>query len=217
MVEFDFIKAILTNNPKIILEKSKIVLEEKQESVKGRENVVQRIKIDEEDIDDIVVYKFANENGEIDFPFFSKGKNTPKLLRKFCDYIIICTCKKKLFVVLVELKAADKENFTENFKKAKKQLDATEVFMKYIFETFERIKHDNDNKKTYNNIENCSINLNICIKKSVFLSDINQTTSTNRGKNASTNKIYCDGYYRCDLAVVDTFQLKSILLKKKSK
>ncbi|MBQ9214584.1 MAG: hypothetical protein IJ150_11700 [Bacteroidales bacterium] len=215
MVEFDFIKAILTDNQKINLHFSnKIILSETQEDINGRNNIVQRITIDEDDIDEIEVYKLADENGEIDFSFFKNGTQTPKLLRKFCDYIILCTYKKEFFVVLVELKTSDKNNLTDNFKNAKKQLDAGEVFIKYILSTFDRIKNDGDNKKSFKDIAKCELDPNRCIKKCVFLSNINQTASMNRQKTISAKKIHSDGYYRCDLSVTDTFQLKSILQKK---
>lgn len=217
MVEFDFIKAILTDSPNVNLKfGKKIVLSETQTDIRGRENIVQRITISDDDIDEIEVYKFANEDGEIDFPFFKNGENTPKLLRKFCDYIIICTCQQAFYVVLIELKAADRHNLTDNYKNAKKQLDAAETFVKYILDTVDRIKTDNENKRIFKNIDKSNLVSSNCIKKCVLVSNINQSASTNRGKNASNNKIHCDGYYRCDLAVVDTFQLKSILQKKKT-
>lgn len=60
MVEFDFIKAILTDNQKINLHFSnKIILSETQEDINGRNNIVQRITIDEDDIDEIEVYKLT--------------------------------------------------------------------------------------------------------------------------------------------------------------
>ena len=218
MVEFDFVKAILTDNPSIFLHCKTIVLTEKQTHVKGKESVEQRITIDEADIDEIEVYKFANKDGEIDFPFFKKGEFAPKLLRKFCDYIIICTCRQKFFVVLIELKAPKTRNLTDKFNEAKDQLDATETFISYILNTFERIKNETTNKRQFVGIEKCIMKLDKIIKKCVFLSDINNPTNTNPHESTIGDNVNnCDGYYRCDLAVIDIFQLKSILQKKKTK
>ena len=150
MVAFDFIKAILGRKyiPKRI--DGKFVLKEEQEN--------QEITILEDDIDEVEVYKYANKDGDIDFPFFNKGSDTPRFLNKFCDYIVVCTRDTKLFVVLVELKSANL------FGEAKKQIDAGKIFVNYIFNTFDRLKIQPNNYEKYKDIDRIKLNANNIIK-----------------------------------------------------
>lgn len=198
MVAFDFIKAILGR--KFITKRidGNFVLKEEQEN--------QEITILEDEIDEIEVYKFANKDGDIDFPFFNKGIDTPRLLTKFCDYIVVCTRKQKLFVVLIELKTASL------FGEAKKQIDAGEVFVRYIFNTFDRIKKQPTNYEKYIDIDKTKLNPKNIIK-CVIIS--NKTTQTNIEKSIPTvaNLHYDEGYYRCELPILANLQLKIVLRK----
>lgn len=66
------------------------------------------------------------------FPFLNRGE---KLVCTFCDYIIFCEFKGKLFILLIELKKG-KDNVT-------KQLDACHCFSDYLISTLNRVYNKN--------------------------------------------------------------------------
>ena len=117
--------------------------------------------------------------------------------------------------MLVELKTCEPSNVVDNVRKAHKQLDAGEVFIKYLFESFDRIKTSGNNNIHYPGIDKCKLNVKN-IKKCIFVSDINQPQVTNpRQSILGDNVNNIKGYYRCDFCVNDTFQLKCLFQKKK--
>ena len=86
----------------------------------------------------------------------------------------MCTRNKKLFVVLIELKTASL------FGDAKKQIDAGEVFVRYIFNTFDRIKKQPVNYEKHIGIETTKLNTKNIIR-CVIIS--NKITNTNIEKS----------------------------------
>lgn len=77
-------------------------------------------------------------------PFFNKDHDdvttgyispnpTPTGLRKFCDYILLASANKKLYVILVEMKSGSNAG-------ANPQLAASKTFIDYVKASAERIK-----------------------------------------------------------------------------
>lgn len=92
------------------------------------------------------LYRFDLDNQEF-LPFFNKKHQTsPVGLRKFCDYILICEYNGYTYILLVELKRGRTIG-------ADKQLNASETFIHYLFETAERLHKDfNDSKFERKNV-----------------------------------------------------------------
>lgn len=80
------------------------------------------------------LYRFDLEEKEF-LHFFNKAENSPKGLRKFCDYILLVKHGDKTFVLLIELKRGDTSG-------ADKQLKASEAFIEFLHKTAERLHRD---------------------------------------------------------------------------
>lgn len=132
MSKIDLVKNILAD--KFIVSKDKLV----------EDNIMERNIVHHHDISDYELYRFDPDNEDI-FPFFKETKD----LKKICDYILLAEQGKNLFILLIEMKLGNKSPH--------KQLNATELFVKYILKSAERI----DCK-----IEDCHIRkIRICDKK----------------------------------------------------
>lgn len=84
------------------------------------------------------LYRIDPNNGD-PFPFFQdKGKGGPKGLKDICDYILLVDYNDKLYILLFELKKQKNDH-------AKKQLEATKVFIDYIVASAIRVQMPIDN------------------------------------------------------------------------
>lgn len=92
-------------------------------------------------IEHVNLYRFDMEESNF-LPFFNnKGnpheKHAPKGLVSFCDYIILIEYKEQLCIILAELKRGTKTGYED-------QLNAGLEFIKYVLNSAERIKTEND-------------------------------------------------------------------------
>jgi hypothetical protein len=99
-----------------------------------------KVKISRDGVHDYKLYRFDMETRDF-LPFFRNTRDTyqktPKGLRVFCDYVIFAVYNSKLCILLVEMKSGSKDG-------ARKQLDASEVFMTYIRDSAARICQQNE-------------------------------------------------------------------------
>ena len=83
---------------------------------------------------DRTLYRFNFD--DFDFlPFLNKKETRPEGLRKFCDYILIAKYQEKTYVLLIELKRGGGAG-------ASLQLNASKIFLNYLFQTAERLATD---------------------------------------------------------------------------
>jgi hypothetical protein len=80
------------------------------------------------------LYRFDLDKFDL-VPFFNNKEGTPAGLRKFCDYILIAYFKSITYVLLIEMKRGDTSS-------APKQLNASETFIRYLYQTAERLHKD---------------------------------------------------------------------------
>lgn len=64
-------------------------------------------------------------------PYFKASKN----VKSMCDYFLFCWDNSKLFVLLIELKQGEEQ--------VSRQLDAGELFARYLINTFNRVEKTN--------------------------------------------------------------------------
>lgn len=129
MTEYDQLRRLL--DAKFLASPQERMIEKKDASLKQ-----QNIKIDDSGKRGIswILYKFELDN--IDFlPFFNRTNDAPEGLRKFCDYVLLVSVRDKTYIMLIELKRGDSGL-------ANKQLNASEVFIEYLFRTAERLHKD---------------------------------------------------------------------------
>ncbi len=130
-------------------------------------------------VDAWTLYRYdQDEDPEHFFPFFnnSRGENgAPVDLLKFCDYIVLVSKNRKMFVLLVEMKSGKTGD-------AGKQLEASYTFMQYVLRTAERIASAND----YRDVDFS----NVRIRKIVLKPQ--QKSGTNIAKSLD-NRIDWDG------------------------
>lgn len=88
-----------------------------------------KITFSERNIEDKLIYKFDVDESKDFFPFFSNETH----LKKISDYVILFERRDKLYIIISELKKGfDNSN-------ASKQLEATEIFIKYIISSAKRL------------------------------------------------------------------------------
>lgn len=112
------------------------------------------------------LYRFDIDECKDFIPFFNSNDDAPTGLRSFCDYLLLVERNSKVYILLVELKSGRKGHFSE-------QLKATECFVKYILDTAERIKTNNDFPEFDRN--------NIDVRK-ICVKSINNKKTTNVSK-----------------------------------
>lgn len=106
-------------------------------------------------VDSVALFRFALDEKEF-LPFFNSTHDCPRHLRKFCDYVMLAHDGKKLNIVLLELKRSKKD------PDEKQQLLASELFIRYIVDSAERIKLANN----YKDFDHEHITIRkVCIKK----------------------------------------------------
>jgi hypothetical protein len=141
MSEYDQLCRIL--NERFLASPKDRMIEKKDSSLKP-----QNVKIDDSGKNGLswTLYKF--ELDEEDFlPFFNKTNDAPEGLRKFCDYVLLVSCKEKTYVMLIELKRGE-------LGSADKQLNASETFVEYLYTSAERLHKDfNDSVFNRRNIK----------------------------------------------------------------
>lgn len=100
------------------------------------------VKIKPGKVRQYTVYRFDAELEDF-LPFFSNehgtpdpAKHAPKGLREFCDYMILAAHEQSLHIFLVELKSG-------STKGASSQLQASELFTRYICDSASRISQRN--------------------------------------------------------------------------
>jgi len=86
---------------------------------------MERTIVAEHDVE-YILYRFNPDEEEI-FPFFNDATD----LKKICDYILFAERGRSLYVLLIEMKLG--------MGSVHKQLDASELFIKYILDSAERI------------------------------------------------------------------------------
>lgn len=139
MTDFEYINEIL-NERFLCLPPRHIQLIEDKETYNLLPQIVE-IQYQPGVIEHVNLYRLDME--EFNFlPFFNnKGqpneKHAPKGLVSFCDYIILIEYEEQLCIMLVELKRGVKTGYED-------QLNAGIEFIKYILNTAERIKTENN-------------------------------------------------------------------------
>lgn len=129
MIEYDQLCRILDSE--FLASPQEWMIEEENPSHKP-----QKVMIDDSGKSGLTweLYKFEAKDKEF-LPFFNKTNDAPEGLRKFCDYVLLVGCRDKTFVMLIELKRGDTGT-------AKKQLNASETFIKYLYLSAERLHQD---------------------------------------------------------------------------
>ncbi|MDR1810594.1 MAG: hypothetical protein LBR34_09390 [Prevotella sp.] len=124
MSQLDNIKKVIAD--KFIALDQKKLLEDKVPD--GSHSIIMERNILSEKGIDYVLYRFdPDKDGDI-FPFFERTTG----LKMICDYILIVEIKEKIYCLLIELKSGISSY-------AKKQLEASSIFMNYILNSAERI------------------------------------------------------------------------------
>lgn len=135
-----------------------------------------------ETVDAWRVYRYdQDEDPEHFFPFFNNTKGdktnsaatTPVDLLKFCDYIVLVEKSNKLYVLLIEMK-------TGNNGDADKQLRASEMFMRFVLDTAQRIGPANGYKEL-------DIRNNVCFRKVILKRENKPGTNKRRSGNNQPN------------------------------
>lgn len=96
------------------------------------------------DITNYAVFRFDLDSMGDHLPFFNRKKKhgeAPKLLKKFCDYIILVEKQSRVTAILIEMKRGSSAGNGE-------QLKATKMWMDYVLNSAERIK-DKNNKEDF--------------------------------------------------------------------
>lgn len=131
MTEYDILCSILNNK---FLSKSQNVMIESKGNQKPHE-----VKVDGTGRTGLLWSLYRFDMDECNFlPFFANHDDAPKGLCKFCDYILVAETGLKTYVMLIELKRG------KDGANAERQLYASEIFMKYIFSTANRLYQDFD-------------------------------------------------------------------------
>lgn len=82
------------------------------------------------------LYRFDLEEKEF-LQFFNRTDEAPEGLRKFCDYVLLVEAGGKSYVLLVEMKRG-------SLGDAEKQLNASECFINFLYNSAERLQRDFD-------------------------------------------------------------------------
>ena len=133
-IEYDLLSRIL--NSKFLSDNQDKMIEAKENNIHKK----QCVDIDDGKRRNLVrrLYRFDLDKNDF-LPFFNNTHEAPEGLRKFCDYILLVEYMNKTYVLLIELKRGEVSG-------ADKQLNATEVFMEFLYKTAERISK---NSKEY--------------------------------------------------------------------
>jgi hypothetical protein len=133
MNEFDLLARVLSP---VYLAKSQLVMSEVA-ALKSRD-----VKIRPGKVKQYSVYRFDAAVNDF-LPFFNNDHHTPNLakraprgLREFCDYMILAVHNLSLHIFLVELKSGGVSG-------ASSQLEAAELFTRYICDSAVRISQRN--------------------------------------------------------------------------
>lgn len=113
------------------------LLVETKEATDRNDHIVKSWK--QPPIKEVAVFRFSIDNEDF-LPFFKdvrEPENGPRHLKKFCDFIMLVHNDKKLNIILIELKRS------HSSPDRTQQLHASELFMRYIIDSAERIKHIN--------------------------------------------------------------------------
>lgn len=136
MTDYEYLNWIMSHDFSC---KGKIMKEEK--TAKGKKS--QRVTvIPGRGVSGFEIYEFGSEENCRHLPFFNHMNNHPTLpnapseLLAFCDYIILAECKRKAYVLLIEMKRGVRSH-------GKVQLEASRTFMNYVLASAERIKKAN--------------------------------------------------------------------------
>lgn len=128
-------------------------------------------------VDAWCVYRYDQEEdpGRF-FPFFNNAKDdkagqaaAPADLLKFCDYIILVEKSNRLYVLLIEMKSGGSGD-------ADKQLRASEMFMRFVLDTAQRIGPANGYREL-------DIRNNVCFRKVILKREFKPGTNKRRSGN----------------------------------
>lgn len=139
MTEYDFLCRMLC--PSFIIDPeadgSYRLVEDKKAGGKA-DHIVRSIP--QPALEGTALFRFSLDNFDF-LPFFNnppkRGGSGPQNLKKFCDYIMLAHDGSHLRIMLIEMKRAKKD------PEMGEQLRASELFMRYVIDTAERIKHAN--------------------------------------------------------------------------
>lgn len=166
MTEYEQLSNILSEE---FLSASQDIMIEEKECTHKR----QTVKIDDGNRRNLVrsLYRFDLE--EKDFlPFFNKTHGASEGLRKFCDYVLLVKYREKTYVLLIELKRGDTSG-------AYKQLNASEIFIEFIYKTAERL---------YKDFKDFSFNSKNIILHKIIIKEIKSNKTVTKGLPIETNK-----------------------------
>ena len=164
MKEYDLCTRILS---------SRLLAKDQSRLVENKLKKAHTATIVDDAVDAWCVYRYdQDEDSEHFFPFFNNTKDdnanpaapTPVDLLKFCDYIVLVEKSTKLYVLLIEMKSGNNGD-------ADKQLRASEMFMRFVLDTAQRIGPANGYKEL-------DIRNNVCFRKVIL----------KRGNKPGTNK-----------------------------
>lgn len=113
------------------------LLVEEKEANGQKPHVVKSHKI--KPVKEMAVFRFSLDDEDF-LPFFKDSRTPecgPRFLKKFCDYVMLAHDEHELHILLLELKRSKKD------PEIVQQLKASELFMRYVVDTAERIGHDN--------------------------------------------------------------------------
>lgn len=124
---------------------------------KGSTHKPQKVQLDITGRRHIAYTLYRFDLGDTDFlPFFNNSGDTPEGLRKFCDYVLLVDLNGKPYVILIEMKRGSSGD-------AEKQLNASQTFMEYIFQSAKRLYDDfRDEPFNRNNIVIRKVKLKEC-------------------------------------------------------
>lgn len=135
------------------------------------------VRIDNKGVDNFLLLRFDQEEQAF-LPFFNRAhdathvemqKRALRGISEFCDYILLVEKNTRLYVILVEMKSGKADG-------AISQLDASELFMKYIQGCAMRVANFND----YPDVDE----RNIIIRRVVLKGGIKHRPKTQAGKES---------------------------------
>lgn len=166
MTEYEQLSNILS---KEFLSASQDIMIEEKENTHKR----QTVRIDDGNRRNIVrsLYRFDLEEKEF-LPFFNKTHEASEGLRKFCDYVLLTRYKDKTYVLLIELKRGETSG-------ADKQLNASEIFIEFLYKTAERLCRD---------FSDFNFNRRNVILRKIIIKGIKSNKTLTKGLQIDTNK-----------------------------
>lgn len=138
MTEYDLICRMLRDRYRLQPEDDgSFLLVERKEASGHKEHIVKSNRI--LPVREMAVFRFSLDDEDF-LPFFSDSRSPecgPRLLKKFCDYIMLAHDGGSLHILLIELKRSPKDAEIPH------QLGASEFFMRYVVSSAQRIGRDN--------------------------------------------------------------------------